>query len=128
MARIIDGVPTLERLEEHLGELLGIEPLSPATLTGHLLAGQLVAVGIAVEIELVGPLAVDELVLLAPQREVDLEDGLERPPVRMVLDQRGAERILERLTVLEGHVHHGLHGVEVLGQAHRQTRHCGARR
>ena len=51
------------------------------------------------------------------QREVDLEDRLERAPVRVVLHQRGGERVLERLAVLDRDVLHRLHGVEVLGQA-----------
>src|SRR5207253_5160918 len=45
---------------------------------------------------------------------------LERPPVGVVLHQRGAQRVLERLPVLERYVAHGLHGVEVLGEADRE--------
>ena len=58
-------------------------------------------------------------VLLAAQREVHLEDRLERAPVRVVLHERRRERVLERLAVGERDVAHGLHRVEVLGEAHR---------
>ena len=56
------------------------------------------------------------------RREVDLEDRLERPPVRVALHQRGRQCVLERLAVLDGDVADGLHGVQVLGQRHRQPR------
>ena len=57
----------------------------------------------------------------AAQREVHLEDRFERLPVRVVLDQRGAQRVLERLAVLERDVPHRLHGVEVFGERYRQA-------
>ena len=61
-------------------------------------------------------------VVPAPQREVDLEDRLEGPPVGVVLHQRGRQGVLERLAVLERDVLDRLHGVEVLGEADRQAR------
>jgi hypothetical protein len=66
-------------------------------------------------------LLVGEGVVAAPQREVDLEHGLEDAPVGGVLHERGGERVLERLAVVDGDVLHRLHGVEVLGEADRQA-------
>ena len=66
--------------------------------------------------------AVGDLVLGPAQAEVDLEHGLEGPPVGVVLHHRGAEGVLERLTVLDGDVLHRLHRVEVLGERHREPR------
>src|SRR3954463_3595789 len=71
--------------------------------------------------------AVHALVVAKPelgtaQREVHLEDGLERLPVGVVLHQRRGQGVLERLTILEGNVLHRLHGVEVLCQRHRESR------
>src|SRR5207244_9205346 len=56
------------------------------------------------------------------EREVHLEHGLEGLPVGIALDERRRQRVLERLTILEWDVAHGLHGVKVLGQRHRQPR------
>ena len=39
----------------------------------------------------------------------------------VVLHERGAERVLERLAVLDGDVLHRLHRVEVLRERHRQS-------
>ena len=65
--------------------------------------------------------ALDDVVLAPPQREVDLEDGLEGLPVGVVFDHGGGQGVLEGLPVLEGDVAQGLHGIEVLGQAHRDA-------
>ena len=56
------------------------------------------------------------------QREVHLEYRLERSPMRVVLHERGAEGVLERLAVFERDVLDRLHGVEVLGEAHGEPR------
>ncbi len=56
------------------------------------------------------------------QREVHVEDGLERLPVMMVLHQRRAERGLERRTVAEVEMLDRAHRVEVLGHRHGQPR------
>ena len=96
-------------------------PLPPGPVLA--LAGQLGVVSpSSSSLEEVVQLVGVEGVLRAPQREVHLEDGLEGPPVGVVLHQRGAERVLERLTILDRDVLHRLHGVEVLGEADRQTR------
>jgi hypothetical protein len=99
---------------EHLGQLFGgqsFEPAGPALLglTGLVLPRQF---GLAV-----GP----DHVLRTTQREIDLEHRLERSPVGGVLDQRATERVFERVAILHGDDLDGLHGVEVLGEAHRQT-------
>src|SRR5690606_27003807 len=49
-----------------------------------------------------------------------LEHDLERAPVRLVLDERGAQRVLERFAVFDRDVGDRLHRVAVLGGAHRQ--------
>src|SRR5205085_9170405 len=59
--------------------------------------------------------------LVAPQREVDLEHCLERPPMALALHERRRQRVLERLASLERDVSDGLHGVEVLRQRDRQA-------
>ena len=111
----------MQRLVEHLGELLGRHALAPAAS-----AARAVAVHLLLLLELLEQLgqrvlvAVADPVLRAPEREVDLEHRLERAPVRVVLHQRGGQRVLERLAVLERDVLHRLHRVEVLGEAHRQ--------
>jgi hypothetical protein len=116
------GVVALEQGPvEHLGELLlghGVARPALATLAR---AGPIpVAIALAELVELLVVVLVDG-VLGAPHREVDLEDRLEGPPVRVVLHQGGAQRVLEGLTVLEGRVGQRLHGVEVLGEADRQA-------
>ncbi len=70
-----------------------------------------------VELALVG---IEQAVLRTTQAEVHLEHRFERPPVAVVLDQRGAEGVLERVAVVDRDVLHRLHRVEVLGEAHRQ--------
>jgi hypothetical protein len=67
-----------------------------------------------------GLVPLGEPVLRAAQAEVDLEDGLERPPVSVVLHQRRPERVLEGVPIVDGDVLNRLHRVEVLGEAHRQ--------
>ena len=109
-----------QRLHQEVHHLLGRQrihrrrrqPLpSPCCLLLHL-APHLVEIGVAV----------DQLVLRATEAEVDLEHGLERAPVRVVLHHRGAERVLERLAILDRDVLHRLHRIEVLGERHRDAR------
>ena len=123
------GLVALEqRPVEHLGQLLGAHlvaagaphALEPLEALEPLQALHALELAVAL-----GPVAVGVVaqgVLLAAQREVDLEDGLEGAPVGVGLHQGGAEGVLERLPVLEGDVLDRLHGIEVLGQAHRQAR------
>ena len=115
------GLVTAEqRLHQQMGDLLGGESVEPSpggsppvALTGLVLhlPPQLV------ELALVG---VEQPVLRPAQAEVHLEDRLERPPVGVVLDERRAEGVLEGIAVVDGDVLHGLHRVEVLGEADRQ--------
>ena len=105
-----------QRAIEHLRELFGAHGLkatAPVALAHHLFEqlGDL----------FVGVVGIRDLVMRAAQREVHLEDGLERAPVRVVLHQRRRQRVLERLAVVERDVLHRLHGVEVLGERHRQA-------
>ncbi len=108
-------------LEEHLGQLFGRQLLaSPAGHPLHALhRRQLGAFGQLLQQLREGFLV--QGVLGTPQREVDLEDRLERTPVGVVLHQGGTQGVLEGLAILEGDVGHRLHGVEVLGEADRQT-------
>ena len=108
-----------QRLEEHLGQLLRRERLHRPAGTrlgralGPLAVGRDLPVTVAVRVE---------RALAGAQREVDLEHRLERPPVGVALHERGAERVLEGLAVLERDVLHRLHRVEVLGERYRQAR------
>ena len=100
-----------QRVEEHLRELLAGElaSASPAAagFADHL--GPLVGVGVV---------GVDTG---AVQREVDVEDGLERGPVPVMLDEGGTERGSEQVPVGDVDVLDGAHGVEVLGHRHREA-------
>jgi hypothetical protein len=104
------AVQVHQRVEEHLGELLpGDFPSASPTAAGladHL--GPLVGVGVVG----VDPGAV--------QREVDVEDGVERGAVLVVLDERRAERGFEQVSFGDVDVLDGAHGVEVLGHRHRE--------
>ena len=111
-------VALLQRVEEHLGHLFGRERLSPAA-PGTRTSGVGVRGGVVL-IDLELGLAPVEGVLRSAQREVDLEHGLERTPVRVVLHQCRSERVLERVAILDRDVGDGLHRVEVLGETHRQ--------
>ena len=112
-------ITALERLEEHLGDLLGRHVLAAAR-TG---AGT-VALHLLLLLQLLQQLgqgvlvAVAEAELRAAQREVHLEHRLEGAPVGVVLHQGGGQRVLEGLAVLQRDVLDRLHGVEVLGEAH----------
>ena len=64
---------------------------------------------------------VADLVLLATEREIHLEDGLERLPMVVVLHQRGGEGVLEGLSILDRDVPDRLHRVEILSEADRQA-------
>src|ERR1700680_1431360 len=91
-------------------------PLAPAfATTAVVILGIAVAVAVAVQ-----RLVVTDLVLRAPHREVHLEGRLERLPVRRALDQRGRQRVLERLAVLERDVVDRLGRVDGLGERDRQ--------
>ena len=114
-------VAAQERLVEHLGDLLGRHVLAaPAA------GARAVALHLLLLLELLEQLgqgvlvAVADAELRAAEREVHLEHRLEGAPVGVVLHQRGGQRVLERLAVLERDVLDRLHGVEVLGEAHRQ--------
>ena len=105
-----------QRAVEHLGELLGGQLLHGAAWPALLLLARLhlaplVAIAFAVDGE-----------LRPAQREVHLEDGLERAPVRVVLHERGGERVFERVAILDRDVLDGLHRVEVLGERDGQSR------
>ena len=102
-------------LEEHLRELFTRE------LAASTRAARVLARGFEQAFRPVGQLvfAVDPGRV---QGEVDVEDGFERLPVVMVLDQRGAERGLEGVAVLKVDVLDRAHGVEVLGHRDRQAR------
>ena len=71
--------------------------------------------------ELVDLIVVLQLVLRAAQREIHLEDGLEGTPVRGVLHHGGGQGELEGLAVLERDELHGLEGIEVLRERHRDA-------
>src|SRR4029079_6244580 len=109
-----------QRLHQQVGHLLGRQRVHRPT--GRTLALALAHLLLHVAphlVELV--VALDDAVLGTTQAEVHLEHRLEGPPVCVVLHHGRAERVLERLAVLDGDVLHGLHRVEVLGQRHRQT-------
>ena len=57
----------------------------------------------------------------SPRREVDIEERVERGPMPGVLDERGAERGPERLTIRQVDACCRARGVEVLGGRHRQA-------
>ena len=105
MARMQRVVALHERLVEQLGQLLGRERVAAAPAAAHPLAlAALVALALALEVvEQLGQVVtlVADGVVAAPQREVDLEHGLEGPPVGVVLHERRGQRVLERLAVLE---------------------------
>ena len=60
-------------------------------------------------------------VLRPPQREIDLEGGIEGAPVVGGLHQGGAKRELDRLSILERQVPDGLGRVGLLGHRDRQA-------
>jgi hypothetical protein len=110
-----EGLVTLEqRLEQHRRELLGghLVRCSPAALLA-LPVGALLA---ALPVLGLGPVAAAVLARAEAPGEVDVEGRLEGVPVAGRLDQRRAERVLERLAVLDRDVVDGLGRVEVLGQ------------
>ena len=107
-----------QRLHQHLGDLFGRERVHRARRAAVL--ARLLLLHLAPHLVERALVALDEPVLGPAQREVDLEHRLERPPVGVVLDQRRAERVLERLAILDRDVLHRLHRVEVLGERHRQ--------
>ena len=119
------GVVAVEqRPVEHRGQLLGGQsPLAAARRRARPLpaAGRPPVIGLAAGRRRSRPSPSSMPVLRPPQREVDLEGGLEGPPVRRRLHQGGAEGVLERLPVLQRDVAHGLGGVEVLGERDRQA-------
>jgi hypothetical protein len=103
-----------------VGDLLGREVVHRAAGGALALALAHLLLHLAPHLVDVGLVVVGDAVLGAPQAEVHLEHRLERPPVGVVLDERGAERVLERLAVLDRDVLHRLHRVEVLGEADGQ--------
>ncbi len=112
-------VHALQRGDQHGGQLLAAERLSPALpASTHLTVGGLTVLLAVEPCQRVG-VGIDAV---AEQREVDVEHGVERGPVPVVLHQRGRERGLELLTVVEIEVLDRAHGVEVLGHRHRQAR------
>jgi hypothetical protein len=122
--RLEHGLVALgQRPEQHLGQLLGRQRLAAGAPHPPLVALGL-GLHLAHEVLEVGHRLgrlVGEGVLAAPQREVDLEDRLEHPPVGGVLHQRRRQRVLERVAVADRDVLDGGHRVEVLGQADRQA-------
>ena len=94
-----------EGVDEHLRELLARD--LPTAPTGARLPHQPLEVPEVAEVRVVvDPGAV--------QREIDVEDGLERLPVVVVLDERRAERSLEHVALGDVDVLDGAHRVEVL--------------
>jgi len=111
-----------ERLVEHLGEVVGRHSLA-LTLP---LAFTLGAVFWILLRRVVAGLKrvavfVEQVVLSAAQREVDLEHCLERIPVLVVLHERRGQCVLEGVAIAKRDVLHRFHCVEVLGEAHRQS-------
>ena len=97
--------------KEHLGQLFGREPLTAASAPlpfalalpfafGRVLTGEF-AVDVAVDAE-----------LRAAHREVHLEGGLKRLPVRRRLDQRRRQGVLEGVAVFERDVTDRIGGVD----------------
>ena len=109
-------------LEQHLGQLFRGESRHAATpATGLAVTRHVRFVGI-VSRRVARLAGVHDRVLRASQREVDLEHHFEGPPVGVVLDQRGAQGVLEGFPVLQRDMGDRLHGVQVLGQADREAR------
>ena len=108
-----------QRLHQQVSDLLGCQRIEPAS--GAALAVTLthLFLHLAEHVVDLGLVTAADLVLGTAEAEVDLEHRLERPPVRVVLDQRGAQRVLEGVPVIDRDVLDGLHRVEVLGQADR---------
>jgi len=107
-------------LHQQLRQLFGGQPVEPALGAFAVALAQLL-LHLAPHLVEVA-LAFGDLKLWPTQAEVDLEHCLERTPVRVVLHQRGTERVLERLAILDRDVLHCLHRVEVLSEADRQPR------
>jgi hypothetical protein len=111
-----------ERVHEHRRDLLAGEPLT-ATFASAL-AG--LAVGALLALAVLGAPVAGAVALgadaLAEQREVDVEHGVERAAVAVVLHERGGERLLEQRAVVELDVLDRPHRVEVLGHRHREPR------
>jgi hypothetical protein len=74
-----------------------------------------------IEIALGGFTVAVECVLRSAQAEIHLENRLERAPVRLVLDERRRQGVLERFTIFDRNMPHGLHRIEVLREADRQA-------
>ena len=107
----------MQRVEQHLGELL-------VATSAHRAGRRCPAAWRVARASASSParrrrlaVAVDAA---AEQREVDVEDGVERALVPVVLHQRRAEHRLEHLAVVERDVLDRAHRVEVLGHRHRQ--------
>ena len=104
----------IERAEQHLGQLFAAEVAAGAAalhVAGHA-AEQLLG-----QVELVLQVGAR-----AEQREVDVEHGVERGAVALVLHQRRAEHRAQDLALADVDVLDRPHGVEVLGHRHRQPR------
>ena len=110
-----------QRLHQQLGDLLGGEGVEPTASGAAAVASTGLVLHVAPQLVELGPVGVEQAVLRTAQAEVHLEYRLERPPVAVVLDERGAEGVLERLPVVDGDVLDRLHRVEVLGEADRQA-------
>ena len=111
-----------EGTHQHVGELFGCERFEATAASTATLALPELRLVLFISPELIGLLVgwVDDVVLRTAQRKIDLEDGFEHSPVRRVLHERGAKRVLECITVFNRDDLHGLHRVEVLGETDRQ--------
>ena len=105
-----------QRGEEHRRQLLARDAGTGAVAAALALAGHVDLVA--------APLGALAVVLardaVAEQREVDVEDGVERLLVALVLDEGGAQDALEQLAIVDVDELDGAHRVEVLGHRHRQ--------
>ena len=107
-----------QRLVKHLCEFFRTEILAPTPLL--IATSLLIALFVLVDLRQLDRF-VANAVLVATEREVHLEDGLEGLPVIVVLHQGRSERVLERLSIFERDVLDRLHRVEILGEADRKT-------
>ena len=119
------GVGRQQRLEEQLGQLLGRHALARRRRPSTSGPGPAAALRPACSPSPSAPrprLAPrpSSPSAAGPHGEEDLEGRLEGAPVRGRLHQRGGQRVLQGLAVLERDVVDRLGGVEVLGQRDRQ--------
>ena len=112
-----------QRLVEHGSNYLGRHRLTPtgAVSLAAALSPALAGSGVGVR-TLIEGVVLGDVVLRPPHREIDLEGGVECPPVGRGLHERGPEGVLDRLTVLQREVPDRLGGIGCLRDRDRQSR------